>query len=169
MLEQQAQQLGITEHVVWRSAVTHEQVPKELSAFDVLVLPSRSIDTWKEQFGHVLIEAMAIGIPTVGSTCGEIPNVIGHHDLFFEEEDAAGLAAILARLIRDEDFRREMSQYCLQRAQQQYTHERIAQRLVALWQRILKSCSGTSPLASSPVSTPIATPISTSPSTTSEP
>ena len=154
LLEQQAQQLDIADHIVWRSAVTHEQVPQELSTFDVLVLPSRTVDTWKEQFGHVLIEAMAIGIPTVGSTCGEIPNVIGCHDLIFNEEDAEGLAAILAKLIRNEDFRHQMGQYCLSRAYQYYTHERIAQRLVALWQKVLSSSSGASPLAASPTSTP---------------
>ena len=153
-LEQQAQQLGIAEQTVWRSAVPHEQVPHELGKFDVLVLPSRTVDTWKEQFGHVLIEAMAIGIPTVGSTCGEIPNVIDHPDLVFEEGDEAGLATILSRLISDEKFRQTMSQYCLHRAHQNYTHERIAQRSIALWQQVLSTPSGQLPVASSPPPTP---------------
>ena len=153
-LEQAAQQLGIAEQIVWRSAVPHEQVPQELGKFDVLVLPSRTVDTWKEQFGHVLIEAMAIGIPTVGSTCGEIPNVIDHPDLVFEEESSAGLATVLSRLVSDESFRQTMGQYCLHRAHQHYTHERIAQRSIALWQQVLNTPSNKRPIANSPPSTP---------------
>ena len=75
----------IAERLTWRGAVPHEMAPIELSKFDVLVLPSRTIATWKEQFGHVIIEAMAMGIPVVGSSCGEIPHVIARDDLVFPE------------------------------------------------------------------------------------
>ncbi len=44
---------------------------------------------------------MATGIPVVGSTCGETPNVIGHKDLVFLEGNPQELAAILARLISE--------------------------------------------------------------------
>jgi len=40
-----------------------------------------------EQFGHVLIEAMAMGIPVIGSDSGAIPEVIGREDLLFPEDD----------------------------------------------------------------------------------
>ena len=136
-LTQMAASLGIAEQVVWSGVVPHSQVPHELGKFDVLVLPSRSVDTWKEQFGHVLIEAMSMGIPAVGSTCGEIPNVISQPDLTFEEGDSSGLATVLARLIQDRSFRNEMGQYCLDRVQNLYTHERIAYRLILLWQKVL--------------------------------
>ena len=157
-LEQAAIQLGVTSHIIWHEAVTHEQVPEQIQQFDVLVLPSRTVDTWKEQFGHVLIEAMAIGIPTVGSTCGEIPNVINHPDLVFKEGDADGLAAILSRLIQDKLFRQAMGQYCLNRAQHHYTHERIAQRSVSLWQQVLHSTSGQPPIVSQALTPPSSTP-----------
>lgn len=138
-LETMAKDLGVDDYVRWLGAVPHGQVPGEMAKFDVLVLPSRSVDTWKEQFGHVLIESMVMGIPTVGSTCGEIPNVINHPDLVFEENDADGLAAILSRLVCDDEFRQSMGEFCLQRAQQNYTHNRIAQRLYTLWQTVLNS------------------------------
>ena len=82
-LRKLAESLQIGDLVTWRGAVPHNQAPAELSQFDVLVLPSRSTATWKEQFGHVLIEAMSMGIPVVGSDSGEIPNVIGRSDLVF--------------------------------------------------------------------------------------
>ena len=58
-------------------------VPRHLRALDALVLPSESTPLWKEQFGHVLIEAMACGVPVVGSDSGAIPEVIGEAGLLF--------------------------------------------------------------------------------------
>ena len=136
-LKQLAEQLDIADRTVWNDAVPHSQVPQELGRFDILVLPSRTISTWKEQFGHVLIESMAIGIPTVGSTCGEIPNVIGHPELVFAQENVEELTGILSMLIKDENIRKMMGEYCLNRAHQYYTHERIAQRSIALWEKIV--------------------------------
>lgn len=136
-LKQQADQLGISDWVVWRGVVRHEAVPAEMGQFDVLVLPSRTAPTWKEQFGHVLIEAMAMGVPVIGSDSGEIPNVIGRTDLIFCEDDVNGLATILARMIHDSDWRSEVAQYGIQRVNQLYTHKRIAERLLNLWESIL--------------------------------
>lgn len=136
-LRQEAESLQIADWVIWRGAVRHEQVPAELSQFDVLVLPSRTTSEWKEQFGHVLIEAMAMGIPVVGSSSGEIPNVIGRPDLVFQEEDVDGLAATLERMICEPKWRQEAGQYGSHRVQQHYSHDRIAERLIFLWQDML--------------------------------
>ncbi len=136
-LRQMAAQQKIADIVTWKGAVRHEETPQEISKFDVLVLPSRTVATWKEQFGHVIIEAMAMGIPVIGSSCGEIPNVIAHPDLIFPEEDAEALAAILKRAICDRSWLSEMSSYGIDRVQKYYSHERIAQRLVDLWQKII--------------------------------
>ncbi len=137
-LRKLAEDLQIADQIVWRGAVPHHKAPAELSQFDVLVLPSRSTATWKEQFGHVLIEAMSMGIPVIGSNSGEIPNVIGRADLVFPEEDANALAEILARMIKDVQWRQETGAYGIQRVHQLYTHEQIAQRLISLWQNVLQ-------------------------------
>jgi glycosyltransferase involved in cell wall biosynthesis len=136
-LRKLAESPQISDRILWRGAVPHHQVPTELSQFDVLVLPSRSTPTWKEQFGHVLIEAMSMGIPVIGSNSGEIPNVIGRSDLVFPEENHSALADILARLINDAGWRQEIAHYGMKRVHQLYTHEQIAHRLVSLWQTIL--------------------------------
>jgi glycosyltransferase involved in cell wall biosynthesis len=137
-LRQEAETLQVVDLITWRGAVRHEEAPIELSKFDVLVLSSRSIATWKEQFGHVLIEAMAMGVPIVGSNCGEIPNAIGRSDLVFEEEDVEGLAAILERMIRDPNWRQEIGNYGIDRVEQYYSHQKIAERLIDLWQTLLQ-------------------------------
>lgn len=136
-LRQEAERQQVADIVIWRGAVRHEHAPRELGTFDVLVLPSRTTLAWKEQFGHVLIEAMAMGIPVVGSSSGEIPNVIGLSDLVFQEEDTKELTAILERLIHEPQWWQHVSQYGIDRVSQHYSHERIAERLISLWQSIL--------------------------------
>ncbi|WP_009632905.1 glycosyltransferase [Synechocystis sp. PCC 7509] len=138
MLRQEAQKQNVADLITWRGGVRHDEVPAEMSKFDVLVLPSRSVPEWKEQFGHVLIEAMAMGIPVIGSSCGEIPNVIGRPDLVFSEGDAGQLAAILERMIGDRPWRQQLEQDSLTRAKENYTHERIAERSLELWRKAIK-------------------------------
>ena len=67
---------------------------------DVLVLPSRTTPTWKEQFGRVIVEALWCGVPVVGSDSGEIPWLIGltGGGLMFPEGDHAALAGGSTRL-----------------------------------------------------------------------
>jgi glycosyltransferase involved in cell wall biosynthesis len=82
--------------------------------------------TWKEQFGRILIEAMACGVPVVGSSSGEIPQVIGTAGLVVPEGDAEALAAALQRLHDDTELRTRLGQLGRQRVLERYTHERIA-------------------------------------------
>lgn len=137
IFRQEAQKRNINELITWRGGVRHDEVPQEMQKFDALVLPSRTVETWKEQFGHVIIEAMATGIPVVGSTCGEISNVIGRSDLVFTEDNDQELADILARLISEPDWYSEVAKYSLDRVHEHYSHERIAQRLTDLWWNVL--------------------------------
>ena len=133
-LRQQAKMLQIEDRITWKGSIRHEEAPAEISQFDVLVLPSRTISTWKEQFGHVLIEAMAMGIPVIGSTCGEISNVIQCDNLIFQEEDTQELTTILERMILDPNWRQEMAHHGIDMVHKNYSHQKIAERLINLWQ-----------------------------------
>lgn len=137
MLRQEAHAQDIAESVVWQGSIRHDAAPEAISNFDVLVLPSRTMPDWKEQFGHVLIEAMAMGVPVIGSSSGEIPYVINQPELIFQEGDALGLAKILEHMILEPNWHQAMADYGLKRVDQHFTHERIAERLIDLWQKVL--------------------------------
>ena len=78
-----------------------DQLPAEYHELDALVLPSLDADpNWKEQFGRVLVEAMASGVPVIGSDSGAIPGVVGGAGLIVPEGDCAALTAAL-RDLRD--------------------------------------------------------------------
>jgi glycosyltransferase involved in cell wall biosynthesis len=101
-------------------------MPGYLNGLDVLVLPSRTRPNWKEQFGRVLIEAMACGVPVIGSDCGEIPGVIGDAGLIFREGSVAELAARLACLQADPALRVQLQRKGRQRVLERYTQKHIA-------------------------------------------
>ena len=121
----------------WIGAQSSTQIAQQLQQTDVLVLPSRATPVWKEQFGRVLIEAMACGVPVVGSNSGAIPEVIGDAGLIFPEGEVAALADCLRRLIASAELRVELAQRGLARVQAHYTQERIAQRTLEFYREML--------------------------------
>jgi glycosyltransferase involved in cell wall biosynthesis len=99
---------GLTDRVTRLGYVAHDVTPRYLAALDILVLPSETRPNWKEQFGRVLIEAMACGVCVVGSDSGEIPTLIkaSGGGRVFPEAKPEALAEVLQELIRDENQRR---------------------------------------------------------------
>ncbi len=130
-LKQLASRLG--SRVAFKPPVSSEELPTILSAFDGVVLPSRSMRHWREQFGRILIEAMACGVPVIGSTSGEIPDVIGDAGLVFKEESVEGLRLGLERLAQDERLRDELRERGLRRVREKYEVTRVAQQMHSLF------------------------------------
>jgi glycosyltransferase involved in cell wall biosynthesis len=91
--------------------LAHEQMASAYAQMDVLVLPSHTTPTWKEQFGRVIVEALWCGVPVVGSDSGEIPWLVGFTGggLLYPEGDVAALAGCLERLRADPALRRELA------------------------------------------------------------
>jgi glycosyltransferase involved in cell wall biosynthesis len=91
--------------------LNHSAMAAGYARLDVLVLPSHTTTTWKEQFGRVIIEALWCGVPVVGSDSGEIPWLIEltGGGLTFPEGDDAALALCLMRLREDAELRRRLA------------------------------------------------------------
>jgi glycosyltransferase involved in cell wall biosynthesis len=70
-------ELGLQHQIAFLPAISHEELPEFYHDLDALVLPSKTTKNWQEQFGRVLTEAMACGVPVIGSSSGAIPEVIG--------------------------------------------------------------------------------------------
>ena len=111
-LEARAAALGVGARLHITGAVT--DVGGVLAAADVLAAPSRT-----EGMGRVLVEAMAIGLPVVGTTVGGIPDVIidGECGRLVAADDAPALAEALAELGADEALRAKLGAAAVPRAE----------------------------------------------------
>ncbi|RMG95759.1 MAG: glycosyltransferase family 1 protein [Chloroflexi bacterium] len=136
-LEQLAHQLGIRERVQFDGPVTSAQMPNYLRQLDVLVLASRTRKNWKEQFGRVLVEAMACEVAVVGAESGEIPNVIGSAGLTFAEENVTALREHLWQLMQSPDLRLELGRRGRERVLAHYTQAQVAAQTVAVYRDML--------------------------------
>jgi glycosyltransferase involved in cell wall biosynthesis len=97
-LEDKVRAYGLQERVEFMKPQPAEGVASVLHTFDALVLMSETTATWKEQFGRVIIEAQACGIPVIGSSSGSIPSVVGEGGWIVPEGDPNALATLLERL-----------------------------------------------------------------------
>jgi glycosyltransferase involved in cell wall biosynthesis len=136
-LQTLARQLGIADHVQMESRLPSRAMPAYYQGLDVLVLPSRTRPNWKEQFGRVLIEAMACEVAVIGSTTGEIARVIGDAGLLFPEGDVDALCAQLQRLMDEPARRAALAARGRERVLAQFTMDSIAAATVAIYRAIL--------------------------------
>lgn len=139
MLERLTLDLGLVNSVRFVGAIRSAEMPSFLQKLDVLVLPSRSQPSWQEQFGRVLIEAMASEVPVIGSDSGEIPHVIGDAGLTFPENDSAALAKVIERVLSDPALSRMLGQAGRRRVLQRYTQAQIAAQTADVYREMMKS------------------------------
>ncbi len=138
-LEERARELGLNERVRFSGAVTHGDVTAIWDALDVLVLPSRSSPRWVEQFGHVLIEAMAHGVAVIGSSSGAIPEVIGEAGIVVREGDSNAIGTALQELGINRARLEDLQARGRARAAEHYSNGAIAERLATFWKKLAHS------------------------------
>ena len=138
-LEALSRELGIEGWVRWLEPVPPERMPELLAQVDVVVLPSRTTRVWKEQFGRILVEAMACKVPVVGSNSGAIPEVVGDAGLIFPEGDVAALAECLRWLKESPELRHELAERGYVRATTLYSQEHIAGQTTGFYQWFISS------------------------------
>ena len=132
-----------TGNVHFLGAQPLEKLPALFSALDCLVLPSRTTNSWKEQFGRVFIEAASCGVPVVGSDSGAIPEVVGQGanamGLIFPEGDVAALAAAIARLQNEPDLAQNLGATGARRARDEFSWARVAAQLATIYGELCAS------------------------------
>ena len=126
------------DRVAIQTTVGHDEVPRWLNAMDVLAAPSQSTPAWREQFGRMLIEAFACGVPVVASDSGEIPHVIGDNGLVVPERDQPAWTGALERVLGDAALRRDLSERGRQSAMASYAWPAVARKHSDFFQAIVE-------------------------------
>lgn len=111
-----------------------DDVAQIISLADVMLLPSE-----KESFGLVALEAMACGVPTVGSNAGGIPELITHGETGFLAPigDAKRMADHVITLLSDPVLYRRFSEACVERARHTFCSDLITNQYEDIYNRVL--------------------------------
>jgi len=125
-------QLGLEERVHFLGK--QEDVSQVISMADVLLLPSE-----KESFGLVALEAMACGVPTIGSEAGGIPELITHGETGFLSPigDVEDMANNAERLLLDKKLHEQFRQACMFRARNEFCNDVITTQYEQIYYRVL--------------------------------
>lgn len=125
-------EMGLEDRVVFLGK--QEDVAQVISLADVLLLPSE-----KESFGLVALEAMACGVPTIGSTAGGIPELVTHGETGFLSPigDVDSMAANAIRLLTDEELHAKFKEACIYRACHNFCNDRITAEYEEIYYRVL--------------------------------
>ncbi|CAF1075269.1 unnamed protein product [Rotaria sp. Silwood1] len=109
-------------------------MPHTFPLADVLLLPSE-----KESFGLVALEAMACGVPTVGSIAGGIPELVIHGETGFLAPigDTKTMAEYTIQLLTDKVLMQQMSRQCLIHARTEFNRETMVNRYEQIYYRVL--------------------------------
>ena len=127
-----AEELGVRDRIVTID-VAHSQIPQYMNCCDVVVLPSLTSDRWKEQFGRVLPEAMACGVPVIGSSSGNIPDMIGEAGVIVPEGSPDAIATAVTALADDADRRQLLQRAGRKRVEELFSVEAQVSQMRALF------------------------------------
>jgi glycosyltransferase involved in cell wall biosynthesis len=101
---------------------------KLYGAFDLVIVPS-----WEETFGTVTIEAMASGVPVIGSNTAGTAEILGNETFLFQPKNPEDLSSTLLNVIQDDTLRAKWALDLQHKFQNKYSMKAS----VAEWKELL--------------------------------
>ena len=125
------------ENLALHPVVPHAEVASFLQALDVFVLPSAVLPAHEEHDAHSLLEAMACGLPCVGTTSGVIPEILSGAGLLVPPSAPAALEEAMAQLLEPEKRRKE-GEAARQRVLERFSNQRVVDKQVETYLRAIE-------------------------------
>jgi N-acetyl-alpha-D-glucosaminyl L-malate synthase BshA len=131
-IQTKIQSMGLSHRVHFLGK--QDDVAQVISIADLMLLPSE-----KESFGLVALEAMACGVPTIGSVAGGIPELVQHGKTGFLSAigDTEDMANNALKLLTNEKLYAEFREACIQRAHHVFCDELITSQYEEIYYRVL--------------------------------
>lgn len=128
-LKAQAAKVSGVDRVRFLEFIPHAEMPKYLQASDIFVRPSLS-----EGLGNSFLEAMAAGIPVIGTPVGGIPDYLtdGETGLFCEVHNPRSIAQKVEKLIKDFESREYIIKHAQEMVVKNYHWKMIAEKMAKL-------------------------------------
>jgi len=137
-LQALADRIGLSEHVTI-TRFNYDEIPAAYRAADVFALASTARPGWLEQFGYVLPEALASGLPVVAAESGSIPEVVGDAGVVVPPSDFLALSNAFKALMLDADRREQLGVFGRNLAESRYDSRLVAGRIAAEYTRLLET------------------------------
>ena len=128
-----AAELGLESHVQFGTFIPEQELANYYQAADAFALPSRY-----EPFGMTALEAMACGTPTIVTTHGGFcPGIsFGSEALYADPFDAEDFGIMMVKVLADPRLHSRLSRIGARRARCSFTWSIVAQKLLAVMERI---------------------------------
>jgi N-acetyl-alpha-D-glucosaminyl L-malate synthase BshA len=126
--EAEAERLGIQQDVQFLGKI--DVVAPLLAGADLFLLPSD-----RESFGLSALEALASGVPVIGTAAGGLPEVVRHGEtgVLCQVGDVEGMADASVRILRDRDRWEQMSTLAAVDARERFSLDDIVKRYEAFY------------------------------------
>lgn len=125
---------GLSDKVIFTGAILEEEKISALYESDIFVLPS-----YGENFGIAVLEAMACGLPVIGTNkVGLFPDIKEYDSGIVTTCNAGQIAKAMLKLLDNEALRKSMGQRGRGLVESRFTNDRIAGKVINIYQNILK-------------------------------
>ncbi len=141
-LRRMVNRLGLSDRVQFTGYLPFSELPAAYRQLSLLAMPSRETATWREQFGRSGAEAMACGIPAIGSRTGSIPELLCEEGLLFPPDHPEQLAQLILSLRINREKRKYLAANGRSRTVQRYSWWQIACQLAESFEACLDMNSG---------------------------
>jgi len=114
----------------------YQEMPQVYNLADIFILPSIPAKYWEEQFGMVLVEAMACGKPVISTTTGSIPEVVGEAGILVQPGDSDSLYQAIKKLLVDGTLRKKLGETGRIRVEERFDARRISSQIEKIYNEL---------------------------------
>jgi len=138
-LEELAYNLHISSSVSFSGNISQKDLNYRYSKANVFVLPSINYMEQTEGLGVVLLEAMASGVPVIGSNIGGIPDIIKNeiNGLLVPPGDPEALASAIMKILNNPELAEKFAQEGLRTVQERFSWDKISDQFIEIYQEVL--------------------------------
>lgn len=119
------------------TSVPYHTIPETYRAADIFIAPSIDTPTWEEQYGYMLLEAQASGLPIITTRSGSIPEVVGDAALLVDQKNPAQIADAVMQLLENKKMRELYAKKSRERAVRVHDSRVIAEKIAKVYESLL--------------------------------
>ena len=131
-----ARSLGVEDRLKLAGNFSYDEIPRLYNAADAFILPSIPVHFWQEQFGMVLLEAMASGLPVISTFSGSIPEVVGDAGVLIQPNDPVSIYGEVRKLAGDPAYCQKLGLAARERVEREFDTGKIAGRIASVYEEL---------------------------------